>query len=242
MVRHAPGKLVPALLMALAFFAFPLQTVVKAQDGSTPTALFLPAVVGGGAQASPTGSGDLSIAAGDAARNELNGGATPFAFTITRAGQLNQVTTVKCVVSGSGTNAATSDDFEGSQLLEGLLQFDAGETSKPLIVRVQGDKAVEPNEGFVVTLVSVSGSAHIVTPSASTTIRNDDVTLSTDLALAASDTEQLEGADSATSFVFNVTRAGIVDGVTTVYYSVAGSGATPAAADDFVDGVFPAAY
>ena len=364
MYRHAPGKLAPALLMALAFFTFSFQTVVKAQDGSTPTALFLPSVVGGGAQASPTGSGELSIAAGDAARNELNGGATPFVFTVTRAGQLDKVTTVKCVVRGSGTNAATRDDFEGSQLLEGLLQFAAGEASKtlliyvhgdtapegdegftvtlanasgaahivgstaagtirndddanqigsgdfgiaaetaakdelnsgptffnfmvarsgdassfttidytvtgggaaaaaaddfegsvlpqgqlqfapgeaskPLIVRVQGDNAVEPNEGFVVTLAHVSGSAHIVTPSAAGTIRNDDVTPSTDLALTASDSAQPEGADSATSFVFNVTRAGIVDGVTTVYYSVAGSGATPAAADDFVDGVFP---
>ena len=364
MFKYTLGKLAPALLLALAFFVFPLQTTVKAQDGTTPTTLFLPNVLTSGAKASPTGSGDFSIAAVDAARNELNGGSTPFAFTVTRAGLLNQVTTVKCVVTGSGTNGATNEDFEGGVLLQGLLQFGVGEASKTLIiyvhgdtapepdegftvtlanasgdahivgstatgtirnyddagqigsgdfgvaaevavkdelnsgptffnftvarsgdasrftmvdytvvgggaaaaaaddfdgsalpqgqlqfapgeasklliVRVQGDNAVEPDEGFTVTLSHVSGSAQIVTPATSTTIRNDDVTRSTDLALTASDTEQPEGADSATSFVFNVTRAGIVDGLTTVDYSVDGSGPTPAAADDFVGGVFP---
>ncbi len=102
MFRHTLAKLAPTLFMALAFFVFSSQTIVKAQDGAPSTALFLPTLKGGGSQASPTGSGDFSIAASDAARNELDGGATPFVFTITRAGPLDRVTTVKVVVTGSG--------------------------------------------------------------------------------------------------------------------------------------------
>ena len=128
----------------------------------------------------------------------------------------------------AGANPANAADFGGT-LPSGAVSFAAGETSKTITVNVSGDTAVEPDEGFTVTLSNASGGAQILTATAAGTIQNDD----TALAIAAADAAKAEGNTGNTPFTFTVTRTGLTTGTTTVNYAVAGSGANPANAADF---------
>lgn len=60
------------------------------------------------------------------------------------------------------------------------------------------------------------------------------------VSIAATDAARAEGNSGSTSFTFTVTRVGDVSGVTSIDYVVQGSGANPAAAQDFAGGVFAA--
>src|SRR3546814_7859411 len=59
-------------------------------------------------------------------------------------------------VSGGAVDGA---DFAGALLPAGSLSFAAGETSKTLVLQVQGDALDEGDEGFTVTLSNPSGNA-----------------------------------------------------------------------------------
>ena len=98
------------------------------------------------------------IAAADAVKAEGNAGSTPFTFTVTRTGLTTGTTTVNYAVAGTGANPANAADFGGT-LPSGQVSFAAGETSKTIIVNVVDDAAIEPNEGFSVTLSNASGGA-----------------------------------------------------------------------------------
>jgi hypothetical protein len=115
----------------------------------------------------------VSIAADAAAKNEGNANATPFTFTLTRTGDTTDSDTVDWVVTGSGTVPATAADFGGS-FPTGTVTFGQGVTQVTLTVNVTGDTIGEADEGFTVTLQNPSDHFHIGTPSASTTITNDD--------------------------------------------------------------------
>ena len=54
------------------------------------------------------------------------------------------------------------------------MSFAAGDTSKVITVKVQGDTTVEPNENFTVTLSNPTNGATITTATATGTITNDD--------------------------------------------------------------------
>jgi hypothetical protein len=64
-------------------------------------------------------------------------------------------------------------------------------------------------------------------------------TNSDSLGIAATDTSKSEGNSGSTTHLFTVTRTGDTSGTTTVNYSVAGSGSSPANATDFLGGVLP---
>ena len=91
-------------------------------------------------------------------------------------------------VTGSGANPANAADFGGT-FAHRPGRFRGGPDHKTLTVNVSGDTAVEPDEGFTVTLSNASGGAQITTASAAGTIRNDD----TALAIAATDAAKAEG-------------------------------------------------
>ena len=169
-----------------------------------------------------------AIAATDANRAEGNSGSTAFTFTVTRDGLTTGTTTVSYAVTGSGVNPANAADFGGT-LPSGTVNFAAGEISKTITVNVSGDTAVEPDEGFSVTLSNASGEAQITSPSAGGTILNDD----TLLAIAAADAAKGEGNSGSTPLMFTVTRIGLTTGTTTVNYAVTGSEPNPANAADF---------
>ena len=222
--RRSAYCVVLALVLALACFVSPFTPTVNAQDGQA-SSLYLPALSGG--TATPN-SDTLAIAAVDAAKNELNADSTLFLFTIARGGNINSSTTVDYAVTGSGAHAASPADFAGGLLPQGKLWFGPGESSRTLIVAVQGDNEVEQDEGFTVALNNPVAGTRIITGSATSVIRNDDVTLTTDLALLATVTDKLEGNDGVSTYVFKVTRNGLTNVATTVDYSVSGSGADPA--------------
>ncbi|MBP2298889.1 cellulase family glycosylhydrolase [Azospirillum picis] len=120
----------------------------------------------------------LNIAAADAVKSEANSGTTAFTFTVTRSGDTTGASTVAWSAAGSGQNPAGAADFAGGTLPSGTVGFAAGETSKTITVAVAGDAAVEPDEGFTITLSSPTG-ATIGTAAAAATILNDDAPPST---------------------------------------------------------------
>ena len=113
----------------------------------------------------------FAIAAADAVRLEGDAGTTAFTFTVTRGGDTGQAASVGYSVGGGTVDGA---DFAGGALPGGTLSFAAGETSKTLTVLVQGDAAVEADEGFTVTLANPSANASITGATAAGVIANDD--------------------------------------------------------------------
>lgn len=119
----------------------------------------------------------LAISSTPVSQLEGGSGGTPFSFTVARSGGVAGATTVTWTVAGAGVDPATAGDFTGGVLPSGTLTFAAGETSKTIIVSVTGDAAVEPDEGFSVTLSNPTGGASISAHLAMATILNDDVAL-----------------------------------------------------------------
>src|SRR5688500_2120303 len=88
---------------------------------------------------------DLLI--GDCQVTEGNSGQVSASFTVSLTAALTSLCTVEWA-SANGTAAAGSDYVAGS----GKLTFAIGETTKTILVKVNGDTAVEPNETCLVNL------------------------------------------------------------------------------------------
>jgi hypothetical protein len=178
---------------------------------------------------------NATITPASVSKAEGNSGTTAFTFTVTLDHALSANASIAWAVTGSGANPATANDFVGNTIPTGIVTFAAGETSKTVTVNVQGDTVIESNEGFTVTLSNPVGSVVIATASASGTIQNDDASVS----IAAADTTKAEGNSGTTAFTFTLTLTGDTSIAHTVGWSVAGSGANPANAADFVGGALP---
>ncbi|WP_283215008.1 beta strand repeat-containing protein, partial [Methylobacterium trifolii] len=156
-------------------------------EGATPETVTatLSAATGGATISTTNGSATGTIADNDLvpsfaispatlAQAEGNTGTTSFVYTVTRTGDAQASETIAYAVTGSGTNPASASDFAGNALPSGTLTFAQGVTSQTVTVLVAGDTAVEPNEGFSVTL-SGPNFGTITTATATGTIQNDDV-------------------------------------------------------------------
>lgn len=174
----------------------------------------------------------FAIAATPTSGVEGNTGTTPFAFTVTRIGALAGATTVDYTVVGSGANPADAADLAGP--LGGTIAFADGETSKEIVVDVNGDEINEAIETFSVTLANPTNGEVLVTETATAVILNDDATI----AIAAVNPRQPEGNAEVTPYTFTITRGGDVNSPTTVNYAVSGRGVNPADEADF-GGQFP---
>ncbi|MGR0187650.1 Calx-beta domain-containing protein [Azospirillum aestuarii] len=115
----------------------------------------------------------LSIAAENGSAVEGNDGTTALTFLVTRTGDTSGSTTVSYAVAGSSSAPTSAGDFVGYTLPHGTVTFAAGEQTARITVNVQGDRDVEADETFTVTLSNASGGT-IGTASATGTIRNDD--------------------------------------------------------------------
>src|SRR3954471_3326796 len=175
----------------------------------------------------------LAIAAVSADQTEGNTGSKAFGFTFTRSGDLSTAIFVPWAVTGSGASPANATDFANGVLPTGSIALAVGEASKTLAVNVRGDTQVEPDEGFLVTL---SSPTHGVA-SASGLIRNDDGARSVSIAATAASLN--EGNSGETAFGFTVTRSGDLSAATSVAWTAAGSGASPANAADFTNSLLP---
>jgi exo-beta-1,3-glucanase (GH17 family) len=116
---------------------------------------------------------DLSIAPANAIQHEGQSGVTPLTFTVTRTGDAAGIQTVDWSVSGSGTHPASPADFDaGANFPTGTLTFASGQTSQTVTVNVVGDTAVEPDEGFTVTIANPTDGVTIDVASADGVILN----------------------------------------------------------------------
>ncbi len=178
----------------------------------------------------------LSLVALDAAKPEGDAGATLFVFGVTRSGDSRGAVGAAWRVAGPGADAA---DFAGAAWPSGTVTLAAGETATTVTVRVQGDRQVEPDETFAVTLSAPTGGAVIGAGTAAGAIRNDDAEAPS-LAVAAVDAATAEGTGGTTPFTFAVTRSGDARRPVRIGWRVFGRGPSPAAAADFAGGRMPA--
>jgi hypothetical protein len=177
----------------------------------------------------------ISVSAITGARAEGHAGSVPFSFLLTRSGRVDREETITWSVVGDGSSRAAANDFEGGILPGGTVTFLAGETRKSIMVRTLGDRVVEPDEGFAVVLSRPAAGTSILAGRAGSTILADD----TRVAIAADMAGVHEGLYGATPFTFTVTRTGDVSRAEAVTWTVAGTGAKPARAEDFAGGVLP---
>ncbi|MGH9272305.1 MAG: hypothetical protein ACRDZ2_13640, partial [Ilumatobacteraceae bacterium] len=145
-----------------------------------------------GREATPVPA-ELSLTAAAQEGAEGDDGATPFAFIVSRTGNLDQAVTVRWRVTGG----VSGDDFVGGVLPSDTLRLAAGETTQTITVMVRGDLEEEPDEALDVTLFQASDGATIGTASATTSILNDDVEPPV-LAVAAIVASRAEGASGST--------------------------------------------
>lgn len=114
----------------------------------------------------------VSITGGSTREGDLNQGDPGFAstidFVVTLSDPLDTLITVSYTIE-SGT-AEAGKDFHGTS---GTIEFLPGETSKPITVKVIGDKEAELGEQFTVTLGTATG-AIIVVSQATGEIEDDD--------------------------------------------------------------------
>ena len=107
---------------------------------------------------------------------EGNDGATAYSFDVDyRPGGSNSGFGVDWVVTGSGANPATADDFVGGVFPSGSVGYWSRHASGPIQFSVAGDRTFEGDEGFTVTLINPRGSGMtLLNASADGVIRNDD--------------------------------------------------------------------
>ncbi|MEI7953017.1 MAG: Ig-like domain-containing protein, partial [Synechococcaceae cyanobacterium ELA182] len=175
---------------------------------------------------------ELSIAVSDATKAEGTSGSTAYTFTVSRSGDLSSASIVAWAVTGSGVNAASTNDFVGNTFPSDTLTFAIGESVKTITVNVNGDSTVEFDEGFMVSLSNAS-NATITTASASGTILNDDTaaplvtqvsTSPSDGILAIGATVLLTVVFSSDVFVTGIPALNLANGGVATYSS--GSGTT----------------
>src|SRR5205085_5089781 len=104
-------------------------------------------------QAQATGTiknddGPPSLSINDVTLLEGNSGTTNFNFTVTLSAASGQTVTVN-FATADGTATVSDNDY---QAMSGTLTFNAGETTKTITVKVNGDTKAEADENFFVNL------------------------------------------------------------------------------------------
>lgn len=115
----------------------------------------------------------ISVSTATATFTEGNLGSKTVTFTVIVNGTMPTDQTVDYNIAGTGAAAADGADLTG--VLSGTITFLAGETIKTVTVQITGDKVVEANETFALTLSNPTSQMVVGTASATVTISNDDV-------------------------------------------------------------------
>jgi hypothetical protein len=158
----------------------------------------------------------------DVAVAEGNSGTVNAVFTVTLSAASGQAVTVN-FATVNGTATAGSDYVAKSD----VLTFNPGETSKNIIVVVNGDTANEPNETFFVNLSNPSNASISVNQGLGT-INNDEGMPS----LSINDVVVAEGNSGTVNAVFTVTLSAASAQTVTVNFATADGTAT--AGSDYV--------
>ncbi len=147
--------------------------------------------------------------------------------TLTPASE-NVVTVNFSTADGSAT--APSDY---TAILNGQLTFQPGEVSRPIVIDINGDTVVEPDETFTVNLSNPSGAV-LGNAQATITLLNDDVAGSTGTVQFSSSAFSV--AENVGDATITVTRTGGAAGAASVNYATSNGTATSPADYTAVNG------
>jgi hypothetical protein len=160
--------------------------------------------------------GDRTLAEGDA-------GATAFSFDVTRTDTVGPASVVASTADGTATVAGGDYVAVVSQ----TVSFADGIATVALVVQVNGDLVLEPNETFFVDLAMPSGSYAIADGQGLGTITNDDP----QPAISIGDVTDTEGNAGTKTFSFPVTLSNPSTQTVTVSASTADGTATVGGGD-----------
>ncbi len=159
-----------------------------------------------------------SLAINNISVSEGNSGTTTATFTVTLSiASASEVTVNFATADGTAVN--TSDYAFNS----GVLTFAPGETSKTIVVTINGDTAVESDETFSVILSGASG-ATLADSEGVGTISNDDSPPVPSLSIG--DVSVVEGNRNSKRMTFTITLSAVSSLSTTVRYATANGTAT----------------
>ena len=116
----------------------------------------------------------LSLSAANAEKQEGDDGIATYTFTVTRPDNVTGELAFNYAVGGSGDHPADAEDF-GGNLPTGTVTFTGEETEKQINIDVTGDSQVEANEEFTLTLSSSEAGEETTSPTATSTVLNDDL-------------------------------------------------------------------
>ncbi|MBD2624714.1 right-handed parallel beta-helix repeat-containing protein [Microcystis flos-aquae FACHB-1344] len=145
---------------------------------------------------------------------ENNSGTNNLIFKVTLSTTSTQTITVNYATANN--TATAGSDYTAKT---GTLTFTPGQISQDIIISVNGDTAIEPDETFLINLSNPS-NALITDNQGLGTITNDDVTLP-NITLAVSPASVTE--DGTTNLVYTFTRTGVTTNSLTVNYTLGGT-------------------
>jgi predicted outer membrane repeat protein len=145
---------------------------------------------------------------------ENNSGTNNLIFKVTLSTTSTQTITVN-YATANNTATAGSDYIAKT----GTLTFTPGQISQDIIISVNGDTAIEPDETFLINLSNPS-NALITDNQGLGTITNDDVTLPS-ITLAVSPSSVTE--DGTQNLIYTFTRSGVTTNALTVNYTLGGT-------------------
>ncbi len=167
----------------------------------------------------------FSIAASAVTQAEGNTGERDVVFTVTRSGSLSGARDLAWTLGG-GLDANDLGDGQGTT---GTVSFADGQATASVVIRVKGDSQYENDEALTVTLSNPPANSSIGTASATTTLANDDATLS----IAALSADKGEGNSGYVDYTFSVSRGGYLSQASTVQWRVDTSVANAVDSADF---------
>ncbi len=135
-------------------------------------------------------------------QNEGNSGTTNFVFTVTKTGATSLPSSV-AFATQDGSATVAGIDYQANS---GTLNFDPSDTTKQIVVAVNGDAVYENDDVFSV-LLSSPGGASISAGTGTGTINNDNSAPS----FSIDDVTHNEGDSGTTSYTFTVTKTGSTD-------------------------------
>jgi probable HAF family extracellular repeat protein len=162
----------------------------------------------------PVGPNTPVVNIGDASVIEGHTGTRSTSFTVTLSTASSQPVTVS--YSTANGSAAAGSDYQSAS---GTVTFDAGQTTKTISVLVNGDRAGESNETFLVNLGQAVGGAAIADGQGVGTIVDDEPRIS------VNDVSQNEGNSGTRQFVFTVSLSPASDVAVSLDFATANGSA-----------------
>jgi probable HAF family extracellular repeat protein len=158
----------------------------------------------------PAAPGTPVVQIGDASVTEGQTGTRAAGFTVTLSPASSEPVTVS--YSTANGSATAGSDYQSAS---GTVTFAAGETAKPISVLVNGDRAGEPNETFVVNVGLTSGAAVVGDAQGLGTIVDDEPRVSID------SVSKNEGQSGTTPFAFTVNLSSASDAAVSLNFATA---------------------